>query len=140
MINLKKNTFRNLAAFAAAIVCISTANAQDETTPTTTTTTTSTTSSSAATGDLKMGEFGIRYLPTFSSFDIKTYNGEVLKGTITMSHGIGINGALNFSKHIGIQAEINYYEAKQNLRDAALEREVKICKNRRCRFCLRSRS
>lgn len=72
------------------------------------------------------GEFGIRYMPTFSSLDLKTYNGDVVKGTVNMQHGFGVLLGANVSPHVGFQAEVNYNQVSQKYRDVNLDREVKI--------------
>jgi opacity protein-like surface antigen len=76
--------------------------------------------------DLRRGEFGIRYMPTFSSLALRTYNGDVIDGELTMSHGYGVMFGLNFSKNIGIQAEVNYNETSQKYKDRGLERQVSV--------------
>lgn len=76
--------------------------------------------------DLKRGEFGFRYMPTFSSLALRTYNGEVVQGQLTMSHGYGVMMGLNFSKNVGLQAEINYNEISQKYKDRGLERQVNV--------------
>src|SRR3954469_10335227 len=63
---------------------------------------------------LRNGEFGIRYLPTFSAFDVRRVSGEVVAGTVSMSHGFGIMLAGNFNRHVGISGEVNYYQAQQS--------------------------
>jgi hypothetical protein len=78
------------------------------------------------TDQLRMGEFGIRYMPTFTSLDLKTFNGDVIKGSATMQHGFGIVLAINTSKHVGLQGEINYYQVSQSYKDMNLDREVNI--------------
>jgi hypothetical protein len=75
---------------------------------------------------LRNGEFGIRYMPTFSAFDVMTLNGDVVQGSITMSHGLGIMLAGNFNRHIGIQGEVNYYQSAQSFKDASLDRQLKV--------------
>jgi opacity protein-like surface antigen len=67
--------------------------------------------------DLRHVEFGVRYMPTFSSIDFNTYDGGVVKGSVTMSNGFGIMTALNLTKHLGIQAEVNYYQVNQQYKD-----------------------
>lgn len=79
-----------------------------------------------AASDLKRGEFGVRYMPTFSALDLKTYNGDVIKGSATVSHGFGIMAAFNMSNHVGVQAEINYYKVSQEYADRNINREVTI--------------
>jgi hypothetical protein len=67
--------------------------------------------------DLRHVEFGVRYMPTFSSVDIHTSDGGTMNGTISMSQGFGIMTAVNLNKHIGVQAEVNYYQVSQKYSD-----------------------
>ncbi|MBA3664162.1 MAG: PorT family protein [Bacteroidetes bacterium] len=76
--------------------------------------------------DLRRGEFGIRYMPTFSSLALRTYNGDVVDGQLTMSQGYGVMMAFNFDRHIGVQGEINYYQTSQKYKDRGLERQVDV--------------
>ncbi|MGZ4089491.1 MAG: porin family protein, partial [Bacteroidia bacterium] len=76
--------------------------------------------------DLRRGEFGIRYMPTFSSLSLRTYNGDVVDGELTMSQGYGVMFGLNFDRHVGIQAEVNYSQITQKYKDRGLERQVDI--------------
>lgn len=77
-------------------------------------------------GELRKLELGVRYMPTFSALDFNTYNNEVVQGTLTLSHGwAGVLG-INFTKNIGIQAEVDYYELSQKYQDFGLERQVNI--------------
>lgn len=75
---------------------------------------------------LRRGEFGIRYMPTFSSMQFRTYNGEVVQGQVSMSHGFGAMLGLNLSKNVGIQAEANYLEISQKYKDQGLDRQVDV--------------
>jgi hypothetical protein len=75
---------------------------------------------------LRVGEFGIRYMPTFSSMNLRTYNGDVVEGSATMSHGFGVMLALNLGHNVGLQAEVNYYETSQSYKDRNLDRVVGI--------------
>lgn len=76
--------------------------------------------------NLKVGEFGLLYLPTFTKLDLKTYNGEVVEGTATLGHGFGAMVAVNLSKNVGIRLEGNYIGMMQKYKDRNLEREVHI--------------
>jgi hypothetical protein len=76
--------------------------------------------------DLKVGEFGLLYLPTFTKLDLNTYNGEVVEGTATLSHGYGAMLGLNMSKNVGLRLEGNYIGIMQKYKDRDLEREVHI--------------
>jgi len=95
----------------------------------TTTTTTTTTQNSVKEDDkseLRHVEFGIRYMPTFSSVDFNTYDNGVVQGEFVLSHGFGIMTALNFTKNIGIQAEVNYYQSTQQYKDRGFTNDVTI--------------
>lgn len=83
-------------------------------------------SSFAQYNSLRRGEFGIRYMPTFSSISLKTYNNDVIKGSVSINHGFGIMVGFNLSKNFGIQGEVNYYQVSQSLRDLDLSNEVNI--------------
>lgn len=78
------------------------------------------------TPELRRGEFGFRYMPTFSSLALRSYNGEVIEGSLSLSHGYGIMTAFNFDRHVGIQAEVNYNEISQKFKDRGLERQVSV--------------
>lgn len=75
---------------------------------------------------LKRVELGVRYMPTFSSIDLKTVNDDVIEGSVSMKHGFGVMLGINLSKHFGIQGEIDYYEVSQEYRDLEVNREVDI--------------
>lgn len=76
--------------------------------------------------ELRHLEFGIRYMPTFSSIDVHTYDGGVVEGSLTMSHGFGVMTALNLTKHIGVQAEVNYYQLNQKYADRTFNNDLTI--------------
>jgi opacity protein-like surface antigen len=75
---------------------------------------------------LRRVELGVRYLPTFSLLRFNTYSGETVQGQVSMSHGVGVNFGLNFTKNIGIEAEVNYVEINQKYKDANLNRQVGV--------------
>ena len=76
--------------------------------------------------DLKRIEFGVRYMPTFSSLDVHTSDGGTLQGSATMSNGFGIMTGLNLTKNIGIHAEVNYYNINQKYADGNLNHDLTI--------------
>ncbi|MCW3078173.1 MAG: hypothetical protein JWO32_2782 [Bacteroidetes bacterium] len=78
------------------------------------------------TPDLRRGEFGVRYMPTFSSLSVRNSSGDVIEGEMSMSQGYGIMMGFNFDRHIGIQAEINYNQTSQKYKDKGLDRQVDI--------------
>lgn len=71
-------------------------------------------------------ELGLRYLPTFSSLTVRTYDGNVIQGEATMSHGYGFMLGINFTRMVGIQAEVNYLKISQKYKDRNLDRVVDV--------------
>jgi opacity protein-like surface antigen len=71
-------------------------------------------------------EFGFRFMPTLSSFDMKTYSGGVIKGQVTLGYGFGGMLGFNFSNHIGLEAEIIYNSLSQKFVDKELNREINV--------------
>lgn len=72
------------------------------------------------------GEFGVRFMPTFSSFDVNSSEGGTIDGEVTFGWGAGILLAYNFSDHVGIQGEIIYNKLSQKYADNDLEREIRL--------------
>jgi len=75
---------------------------------------------------LRRGELGIRYMPTFSSLDLRTSGDVVVQGDVTLSHGYGIFLGGNFNDHVGIIGEVNFLEITQKYKDQNLDREVNV--------------
>jgi hypothetical protein len=76
--------------------------------------------------ELRHVELGFHYMPTFYSMDFKTYNGDIIQGSVTLSHGFGSMIGLNLSPHIGFQGEMDYYKATQKFKDESIDGEVHI--------------
>lgn len=74
----------------------------------------------------KVGEFGFRFMPTFSKFNMKTASGGVVKGQATLGYGAGVFLGINFSKHIGVQAELMYSAINQKYTDKEVERKIDL--------------
>jgi hypothetical protein len=70
-------------------------------------------------------ELGARYMPTFSSFDVRGSNG-VVYSQFTLSHGVGGFMAFNANEHVGFQVEGIYLEMTQKYRDRDLDRTVRL--------------
>jgi hypothetical protein len=104
-------TFKWVGA-ALVILSATSLNAQDATT------------SATGAGEPSV-ELGVRYMPTFSSFDVHTSNGAVYS-QFTMSHGVGGLFAYNFNQHVGLQLEGIYLSISQKYRDNDLDRTVKL--------------
>ncbi|OFY84774.1 MAG: hypothetical protein A3F72_05815 [Bacteroidetes bacterium RIFCSPLOWO2_12_FULL_35_15] len=71
-------------------------------------------------------EFGARFMPTFSSFDMQTSSGGTIKGEVTLGYGVGALLGINFTNHVGIQGEIIYNSLSQKYKDQDLERKINI--------------
>lgn len=77
-------------------------------------------------GDYPGFEFGARYMPTFSSFDVRSSSNGVVQGTLTLSHGVGGFMAFNANPHVGFQVEGIYLSMTQKYRDNDLDRTVRL--------------
>lgn len=77
-------------------------------------------------GAQKKGEFGLRYMPTVSSFEMKTESGGTVKGEATLGYGVGAFLGFNFTEHIGIQGEIIYSSISQKYKESDVEREINL--------------
>jgi len=77
-------------------------------------------------GPLRRGEFGLRFLPTFTSLSFNTSEGGVVEGSGDLNYGYGVMFGLNFSKNVGLMAEIDYLDISQKYKDRELERQVHL--------------
>jgi len=71
-------------------------------------------------------EFGFRFMPTISSFEMQTSTGGVVKGEATLGYGGGAFLGFNFSNHVGLTAEVIYNSLSQKYKDAELDREINV--------------
>jgi hypothetical protein len=63
------------------------------------------------------GYIGFRYMPTFTSFDVRTRsNGEAVT-TFSLGHGAGGYLGANFNKHTALQLEVIYSQLSQKYSD-----------------------
>jgi len=76
--------------------------------------------------DAQKAEFGLRFMPTFSSFEMKTSSGSTIKGELTLGYGVGAFLGFNLSDHIGIQAEVIYSSITQKYEEVDIERKVNL--------------
>jgi opacity protein-like surface antigen len=72
------------------------------------------------------GEFGIRFMPTFSSFDLRNSSGNTIKGEVTLGYGGGIFLGFNFDEHFGIQSELLYTSISQKHKELEVEQKVTL--------------
>jgi opacity protein-like surface antigen len=126
---MKNNKFRNLLAFLTFLIFANSVSASDPTKARERAIVLNKVvfeKSEIENPPLRMVEFGIRYMPTFSGLDLNAYNGDVVKGKVTLRQGFGVLLGLNLNNHIGVQGEINYYKVSQNFRDLNLDNEINI--------------
>jgi outer membrane autotransporter protein len=81
---------------------------------------------SALKADAQKGEFGVRFMPTFSSFDMQTSDGNTVSGSLSIGYGVGVFGGFSFSDHVAIQAEIQYLGISQKYKENDIEREINL--------------
>lgn len=75
---------------------------------------------------LRHGEFGVRYMPTFTTLRFKNQYDNEIQGEVSLSHGFGVMLGANLSKNIGIQAEVSYLDISQKYKDRNLSRQVNV--------------
>jgi hypothetical protein len=75
---------------------------------------------------VKKGEFGFRFMPTFSSFDMKSSDGGTVSGDVTLGFGIGALLGFGFSEHVGIQGEVIYSSVSQKINDKDVQHKVNL--------------
>ena len=76
--------------------------------------------------DAQKGEFGIRFMPTFSSFDMQTSDGNTVSGSLSIGYGFGVFGGFSFTDHVALQAEIQYLDISQKYKENDIEREINL--------------
>jgi len=74
----------------------------------------------------KSGEFGIRYMPAYSSMEFRSSGGTKHKGKFVIGHGVGAFLAIN-SRHVGLQLEVIYNSLWQKYKDDTNhDREIQL--------------
>jgi hypothetical protein len=71
----------------------------------------------------KSGEFGVRYMPSYSMIKFRTSNGDLKRGEFVVGHGVGAFIGIN-SKYVGLQLEVIYNSLAQKYKDNTFERTV----------------
>lgn len=74
----------------------------------------------------KKGEFGLRFMPTVSTFDMQSSTGGTVSGTATLGLGMGAFAAYNFTDNIGVQVEGIYTSVSQKYKELNTERKVTL--------------
>ncbi|MBL0315698.1 MAG: PorT family protein [Flavobacteriales bacterium] len=72
------------------------------------------------------GEFGLRFMPTFTALSLNTSTGGTVEGSATMGYGVGAFLAFNFNPHIGVQAEGIYSSISQKYKEEEIERKINL--------------
>ncbi len=71
-------------------------------------------------------EFGVRFMPTVSSFDMQSSSGGVVKGEAVLGYGGGAFLGFNFNDYVGIQVEAIYNSISQKYVEMNVERKVNL--------------
>ena len=71
-------------------------------------------------------EIGFRLMPSFSSFDIRSSSGGIIKGQTTLGYGAAALVAFNFSNTVAMQGEIIYNSITQNFKDQNVEQKINL--------------
>jgi hypothetical protein len=72
------------------------------------------------------GEFGLRFMPTYSSTNIQFSSGGEVQGNATLGFGAGAVIGFNFTDYVGIQGEIIYSSTTQKYKEKDIEREINL--------------
>lgn len=80
----------------------------------------------ASKADAQSTEFGVRFMPTVSAFDLQTSSGGTIKGEATLGYGIGALLGFNFSDHIGVQGEFIYSSYNQKYTEQDVEHKINL--------------
>ena len=72
------------------------------------------------------GEFGLRFMPTVSSFDVQSSSGGKVQGEATLGYGYGALLGFNFSDHVGVQGEVIYSSLNQKYSENDVETTVNL--------------
>jgi len=67
--------------------------------------------------DAQKTEFGIRFMPTLSGFNINTPTGSSFEGKVKNGYGVGVLLGYNFTNYISVQGEVSYESLEQKNSD-----------------------
>ncbi|MDZ4710666.1 MAG: porin family protein [Saprospiraceae bacterium] len=71
-------------------------------------------------------EFGLRFMPAFTKFDINTSNGNRVTGDVDLGYGVGALLGFHFSKNVGIQGELIYSSFAQKFKESNVDRNINL--------------
>jgi hypothetical protein len=83
-------------------------------------------SNSKSDADFPLGEFGIRFMPTFTKFQLRDAGGGKVEGTFKAGYGFGALLGINFQEHVGLEGEVLYSSIAQKYRDNDLDRTIRL--------------
>jgi len=70
--------------------------------------------------------FGVRVMPTFSNFNLKTNKGGTVKGEANLGFGAGILLGVNFNQNVSINGELMYSIYSQRYTEKNLDRKITL--------------
>ncbi|MBK6861899.1 MAG: PorT family protein [Saprospiraceae bacterium] len=71
-------------------------------------------------------EFGLRFMPNFTSVNLRNSGGGTVTGEVTLGYGFGALLGFNFTNHVGIQGELIYNSLSQKYRENEVEHNIKL--------------
>lgn len=71
-------------------------------------------------------EIGLRFMPTFNSFEISTPGDGRVKSDFSAGFGIGGIVGVNLWEHVGIQGEVIYSSISQKYKETDTERKINL--------------
>lgn len=70
--------------------------------------------------------FGVRIMPTITSFNFNKINSTTIQTTAKINYGVGALLGIHFTSHVGIQGELIYSRYSQKYRTQEFENEIKL--------------
>ena len=71
-------------------------------------------------------EFGVRFMPTFSNFEMQTFADGTVKGESIMGYSFGAFVGHCFNRFMGFQAEVDYSSLSRKYTKAGFEQRVNL--------------
>ena len=71
-------------------------------------------------------EFGLRFMPTYSNFEMQTLADGTVKGESIMGYTFGAFVGYSFNRFMGFQAEVDYSSLSRKYSNAGIEQRVNL--------------
>ncbi|MEP7322156.1 MAG: porin family protein [Saprospiraceae bacterium] len=71
-------------------------------------------------------EFGLRFMPVFTKFDINTSTGGRIIGDVDLGYGVGATLGFNLSDYVAIQTEVIYSSYAQKFKESDVEHNINL--------------